>query len=379
MRLGKHLVIAIVAAVALIPLVAALFTACSRCAPVPAGPSSAAAGKTSLTAGPTPGKTGLWGQEFVEVRAHGAGFSDAAQVTFELLNTSDARGETFWLEGTRHGDGWSASFDPGVYGVGDYRVVAQAAGADGSAGPREQTPYRCTETFGPSSHITVAGGDYDVAHGMAGLKVLRIQDVFGNGLDHYPRYLGHTEQCVEDFQKAHGLPVTGVVDKATWLALGLKADEWSELGAYVSPATVGAHASSAERVEAMVARARDYLGDTYIWDAAGAPGQGVDCAGLVIQALYAAGWDTGIVNPVTHSTTGWGDQDAANLYGFCNLAEVEPDEMRRGDLVFYGKDGVVDHVAIYLGDGQVIEAHTSGVRIERADYRKIMGARRVFS
>ena len=51
---------------------------------------------------------------------------------------------------------------------------------------------------------------------------------------------------------------------------------------------------------------------------------------------------------------------------------------RAQDLVFYGKNGDVDHVAIYLGDNQVIEAHPKGVRIEAADYRPIMGARRIF-
>lgn len=335
------------------------------------------ANDATVSAHISPDRTGAWGHDIVAVAVDGGEFAHATAVHFTVQNVFDPRGKPFDIEATQEEGSWVAEFDPAESGVGDYVIIAHGTNDAGDAFSKELS-YTCTITFEPANEIHLGGGDYDVAPGMAGLKVLRIQDVFGNGVDNYPRYLDHTEQMVRDFQAANHLPVTGVVDHATWIALGLDPMEWYTLSAYVSPSTVGSDATASERIEAMIAQAQKYLGDTYIWDAAGAPGQGIDCAGLVIQGLYAAGYNPGILNPVTHAATTWGDHDAANLYSYCNLKEVDPHHMNRGDLVFYGKNGDVDHVAIYLGDNQIIEAHPKSVRIEAADYRPIMGARRIF-
>ena len=50
---------------------------------------------------------------------------------------------------------------------------------------------------------------------------------------------------------------------------------------------------------------------------------------------------------------------------------VGEDQMRPGDLIFYGKGGGVNHVALYIGNGQIIHASTekTGVKISRWNYR----------
>ncbi len=367
---------AVVALAAIVALSALAISTCGR-SHTPHVAHDGPTGPVEFSAQPAHDRAGAYGHDIVALAVQGGDFSNATEVMFEVLNTSDPKAKPLWIDAKKKGSTWTAEVDPAVSGVGDYRIVAHGTnGSDDSY--YSDLDYTCTIEFEPAAEIHVVGGDYDVAYGMAGLKVLRIQQVFGNGVDNYPRYLDDTERRVKDFQKQHGLPVTGVVDRETWLALGLDPMEWYTLGAYVSPVAVGENPTDEQRIDAMIARAHDYLGDTYIWDAAGAPGKGIDCAGLVIQGLYAAGWNPGILNPVTHSTTSWGDQDAANLYSYCNLAEVDPGQLRRGDLVFYGKDGVVDHVSIYIGNGQVIEAHPTGVRVTDANYRPIMGARRVF-
>ena len=49
-----------------------------------------------------------------------------------------------------------------------------------------------------------------------------------------------------------------------------------------------------------------------------------------------------------------------------SLSEAQP-----GDLVFYAKNGKINHVAIYIGGGQVIHASnpTPGICITPANYR----------
>ena len=70
---------------------------------------------------------------------------------------------------------------------------------------------------------------------------------------------------------------------------------------------------------------------------------GFDCSGLVIYAFAAAGIS------LPHFTG----------YQYQRGEKVDPSQMQRGDLIFYGPNGG-EHVAIYLGDGQMLEAPQSG-------------------
>lgn len=301
-------------------------------------------------------------EDSVLLTAAGGVFGRAENVAFAVRNVTGEDG-THWFQAERQADGsWTAQIDAALDGVGTC-IVEGWATSGGSTSVRASTRYTYRVAPAYVSQIDLGGGDYDVSLGMAGLKVRRIQHALGIGDSTYPRYLEGTASAVSAFQSRVGLPATGVVDKQTWLALGLDEGEWTTLGAYASPVEVSAGASRSERVEAMIGRAEEYLGDPYVWDAAGAPKQGVDCAGLVIQALYAAGVDLGIINPVTHSATAWGDHDASNLYYYGGMERVSADNRARGDLVYYDYGtGSINHVAIYLGQDRVIEALPYNVR-----------------
>jgi len=43
-----------------------------------------------------------------------------------------------------------------------------------------------------------------------------------------------------------------------------------------------------------------------------------------------------------------------------------------GDLIFYSRNGVINHVAIYMGNGKVIHASSpeTGIRITNYNYRQ---------
>lgn len=79
---------------------------------------------------------------------------------------------------------------------------------------------------------------------------------------------------------------------------------------------------------------------------------GFDCSGLVIYAL--APW-----HQVDHS--------AASQYTEAGSFHPLLSDLQPGDLVFWSKDGTINgigHVAVYVGNGNVVEAPQSGERIK---------------
>ncbi|WP_329565252.1 C40 family peptidase [Kitasatospora sp. NBC_01266] len=98
--------------------------------------------------------------------------------------------------------------------------------------------------------------------------------------------------------------------------------------------------------------ARDKLGLPYIWGGEGP--DGYDCSGLTMLAWRQAG------KQLTHF--------AADQYA--ESTPVSYDQLRPGDLVFWthtGRAADIYHVAIYLGDDQMIEAPRTGVPIKQAN------------
>ncbi|AMA00200.1 DIP1281 family NlpC/P60 protein [Corynebacterium glutamicum] len=116
------------------------------------------------------------------------------------------------------------------------------------------------------------------------------------------------------------------------------------------------------QIETVIARAMSQLGVQYAWGGGNANGPtlgirdggvadsygdynkvGFDCSGLTLYAFAGVGIS------LPHYTG----------YQYQHGTKVSPSEMQRGDLIFYGP-GASQHVAIYLGDGQMIEAPNSG-------------------
>ena len=65
---------------------------------------------------------------------------------------------------------------------------------------------------------------------------------------------------------------------------------------------------------AIVQRAMECLGTPYRWDYSCAPGVGIDCAGLVMQALYAAGMNLGYFTLYDHYYTLGHDRYANDMW-----------------------------------------------------------------
>ena len=201
--------------------------------------------------------------------------------------------------------------------------------------------------------ITVSGGGRDLVKGTMGLRVAKVQRKLGMGRI-WEKVDMKTMEKVKTFQRKNGLKATGVVDLKTWKKLGFSESDWYNLDAYVTPVKTKLTATRKDLIEQMIATAESYLGTEYVVGAAGKPGTGIDCSGLVMQALYSIGIDPAPVSVTRHTQPGY-EYESRNLWKFSSLKTVS--KPQRGDLVFYqNKQGVIIHVAIYLGNDRVIES-----------------------
>lgn len=100
--------------------------------------------------------------------------------------------------------------------------------------------------------------------------------------------------------------------------------------------------------------AKEFLGNPYVWGGTSLT-KGADCSGYVLSVFKKYG----VRLPRT-------SREQANAGTKISLSEAKP-----GDLVFYGNGKTINHVAIYIGGGQVIHASSpkTGIRISNATYR----------
>ena len=120
---------------------------------------------------------------------------------------------------------------------------------------------------------------------------------------------------------------------------------------------------SSSRIK-LVNMAKEYLGDAYVWGGT-TLGRGVDCSGYV-QALYRK---LGIYIPRDSRSQARGG------------TTVSASNLRPGDLVFYGSSSYINHVAMYIGNGQVIHASNrrDGIKISNMYYRSPVKCARYIS
>ncbi|PIE27635.1 MAG: hypothetical protein CSA58_03250 [Micrococcales bacterium] len=207
----------------------------------------------------------------------------------------------------------------------------------------------------PVAALPPLTGGATVSRGWAGVKVGLVQRRLGMG-SRWESYDAATESAVAGFQRRAGLPATGRVDQRTWAALNIgypwTVDAWRTM--VRQPLT----ATPAQRVEQMIWFAEANTGSDYTWGGAG-PGQlGFDCSGLVLQALHSAGLDLTPITVMRHQQPGF--RTAAAIYD-APMRHLPVGQRRRGDLLFWSDSrGHITHMAIYLGEGRIVESSVSG-------------------
>ncbi|MFN2495379.1 MAG: NlpC/P60 family protein [Pseudonocardiaceae bacterium] len=162
-------------------------------------------------------------------------------------------------------------------------------------------------------------------------------------------------------------------DYQDWIAVGDREHAAAAAAAGSRAVDAGAH----DPVQAVIGRILTQLGVRYSWGGGDANGPtvgmrdggagdahgdyrqaGFDCSGLMIYAFAALGYS------LPHYS------GAQYRFG----RQVPLAAMRPGDMLFWGSSGRINHVALYLGNGQMIEAPYSGsaVRVTPVRYSGIM-------
>lgn len=112
-----------------------------------------------------------------------------------------------------------------------------------------------------------------------------------------------------------------------------------------TPSWGGSGGGNSDAAAGAIAWAKSKLGARYVW---AGEGPGYDCSGLVTMAYRSQGIY------LTH----WSQAQ------YSEGTRVPVSQAQPGDLIFWNWDGGnIDHVAIYLGNNQIIEAPTFGVPV----------------
>ncbi|MEG2441055.1 MAG: NlpC/P60 family protein [Acetivibrio sp.] len=104
----------------------------------------------------------------------------------------------------------------------------------------------------------------------------------------------------------------------------------------------------------IVEYAKQFLGNAYVWGGTSLT-NGTDCSGFTMRIYEHFGYSIPRTSGAQSSYT----------------TSVNSSDVKPGDLFFYGSNGRVSHVAMYIGGGQVIHASTerTGIKISNAYYR----------
>lgn len=149
-----------------------------------------------------------------------------------------------------------------------------------------------------------------------------------------------------------------------WVKVNVDSDEGYVSADYVTVSTELPHAMTMTEARygvgvsdvrvALVDYACQFVGNPYVWGGTSLT-KGADCSGFVLSVFANYGYS------LPHSS-----KAQANSGTKISASEAKP-----GDLFFYGNGSGINHVAIYIGGGQVVHASSpkTGIRISNSNYR----------
>ena len=119
--------------------------------------------------------------------------------------------------------------------------------------------------------------------------------------------------------------------------------------------------SSSDLGQQIASYAVQFVGNPYIYGGTSLT-NGADCSGFV-QSVFA-NFGIGLSRTAASQASGG--------------TSVSLDSLQAGDLLFYSSSGSIDHVALYIGGGQIVHAanSASGIIISNAYYSTPVAAKR---
>lgn len=126
---------------------------------------------------------------------------------------------------------------------------------------------------------------------------------------------------------------------------------------------VGTYSSNAELRSSIVNYAMQFLGNRYV-HGGNSLVTGTDCSGFTSLIYKEFGYS------LSRTPSGQLSSNGRSI----DYSQIQP-----GDIICYGKGGKCTHVALYIGNGQIIHSANSrkGVVIYQADYDTIIGIKNV--
>lgn len=170
-----------------------------------------------------------------------------------------------------------------------------------------------------------------------------------------------------------GAKVTITGSSGNWYKISIKVDGSTKTGyvskSYVSTGSSGSTSSSNASTgsgsgDEIAAYALRFLGNPYVYGGTSLT-NGCDCSGFVQSVFKHFGYNL----PRTSSAQSKGG------------TTVSLDKLKKGDLLFYAKNGTVNHVGIYIGNGKIVNASNEkvGIVTYRYDYRTPVRAARYWN
>lgn len=108
-----------------------------------------------------------------------------------------------------------------------------------------------------------------------------------------------------------------------------------------------------EKIDIVISTAKSLIGTPYVWGGNSLQAGGFDCSGFTQYVYGKAGYT---LNRISR------DQALQGTY-------VSRSDLKPGDLVFFGfnGDGVINHVGLYIGNGQMIHSPKTGDVVKVTD------------
>ncbi len=183
---------------------------------------------------------------------------------------------------------------------------------------------------------------------------------------------GTSYDVITTVSKGTKLTITG--SSGNWYKISIKVDGSKKTG-YVSKDYVSVGSSTSTNNSSsnsgstsgsgsgdeIAAYALQFLGNPYVYGGTSLT-NGCDCSGFVQSVFKHFGYSL----PRTSAAQSEGGKT------------VSLDKLKKGDLLFYAKNGTVNHVGIYIGDNKIVNASNEkvGITTYRYDYRTPVRAAR---